>query len=118
MLYFNLTPIFKARQIDKPYSFLVKNGVARHTAHRLLSSEIQEMRLKHIELLCKILYCEPNELLAYKPNNEEKLPETHPLNKLIPTQDETNWQEQLKTLPISKLKEIGKLINQSNNENP
>jgi hypothetical protein len=40
----------------------------------------------------------------------------HPLNKLIPEQEDFNWQETLKTLPVSKLKEVAKFINDAKQE--
>ncbi len=115
MLYFNLKPVFAARQIEKPYSFLVKIGIAPHTAHKILNSNTHVMRLDNLELICKALYCQPNDLLAFIPNNTNPIPETHPLNKLIPNQEQNNWQQQLKTMPLAKLKQITEIINQSDN---
>jgi DNA-binding Xre family transcriptional regulator len=114
MLYFNLKAIFAARQIQKPYSFLVQIGIAPHTAHKILNNDSHVMRLDNLELICKALYCEPNDLLAYKPDKHNPIPENHPLNKLIPAQDIESWEQQIKTLPLAKLKEI---VNQSNNTN-
>jgi DNA-binding Xre family transcriptional regulator len=116
MLYFNLKPIFTARQIEKPYSFLVKIGIAPHTAHKILNNNTHVMRLDNLELICKALYCEPNELLAYKPDNLNPIPENHPLNKLIPTNNDDNWQQKLKTMPLEKLKELTKILNQADNQ--
>ncbi|HQW68571.1 MAG TPA: helix-turn-helix transcriptional regulator [Flavobacterium sp.] len=116
MLAFNLQTIFKARQIDKPYSFLVKIGIAPHTATRLLNNNVRVMRLDHIELLCKNLHCEPNDLLQYKNDKNTVLPQNHPLNNLIPQQQDNQWQETLKTIPLKQLKEIASIINQSNTE--
>jgi DNA-binding Xre family transcriptional regulator len=113
MLSFNLNPIFVARQITKPYSFLVKIGIAPNTATRIINNQVRIMRLDHIELLCQHLHCEPNDLLAYKPNNLIKLSENHPLNKLITKEDDTQWQETLRTMSLSQLKEITKIITQS-----
>jgi DNA-binding Xre family transcriptional regulator len=115
MLYFNLKPIFKARQIEKPYTFLVKIGIAPHTAHKILNNNTHVMRLDNLEIICKALYCEPNELLAYKPDNSNPIAKDHPLNKLIPTQDNTDWQEQLKTMPLSKLKQMAQILNSPDN---
>jgi DNA-binding Xre family transcriptional regulator len=113
MLYFNLSQIFKARQIERPYSFLVKIGIAPHTATKIINNQMHVMRLNHVELICKALYCEPNDLLSYKQDPKNPLPETHPLLKLKPNYDVSNWQEELKTMPLAKLKEISKLLNQT-----
>jgi DNA-binding Xre family transcriptional regulator len=117
MLYFNLKPIFAARQIDKPYSFLVKIGIAPHTAHKILNNDTHVMRLDNLELICKALYCEPNDLLAYRPDKVTPLPENHPLNNLLPLPEDNDWQQQLKTMPLSKLKQITKNLNSSTETN-
>ena len=116
MLYLNLAPIFKARQIEKPYSFLVKIGIAPHTASKIIRNDMHVLRLNHIELICLHLHCEPNDLLAFKLDKNMVLSNNHPLNKLIPEQEDFNWQETLKTLPVSKLKEVAKFLNNTNKE--
>jgi DNA-binding Xre family transcriptional regulator len=116
MLYYNLDTIFKARQIEKPYSFLVKIGIAPHTATRLINENVRVMRLDHIELICKNLHCEPNDLLAYKHDKNAVLPENHPLNNLLPKEEHNQWQETLKTIPLKQLKEIASIINHANLE--
>jgi DNA-binding Xre family transcriptional regulator len=114
MLYLNLNPIFKARQINNPYAFLVKLGIAPHTATKITSNNMHVLRLNHIELICKALFCEPNDLLAYKPEDDHILPENHPLVKLIPNNNDEIWQEQLKTISLSKLKQISKMLADEN----
>jgi DNA-binding Xre family transcriptional regulator len=82
MLSLNLLPIFKARGIERPYSFLVKAGLTPHTANSLLNSKTKVFRLDHIEKLCLILKCEPNDLLVWNLNKNEIIDESHPLTKL------------------------------------
>lgn len=111
MLYYNLKPIFAARQIDNPYTFLVKLGISRLTAHKILNYDCHVMRLDNLELICRALYCEPNDLIAFKPGKDNPIPENHPLNNLSPKQEETDWQQELKTMPLSKLRQITKNLN-------
>jgi DNA-binding Xre family transcriptional regulator len=116
MLSINLTPIFKARGIERPYSFLVNAGFNAHTAHSLLAGTTRAFKLDHIELLCKSLICEPNDLLAFTPNkNEVYLPE-HPLLKLKQEDDAGNWTQTLATLPYKQLKKISQQINKGDAE--
>lgn len=110
MLSFNLQQVFKIRQIEKPYSFLVKIGIAPHTATRLLNNQVRVMRLDHIELLCQNLHCEPNDLLVYNKDQNNIFAQNHPLNNLIFKQNDNNWQETLKTIPLKQLKEITSII--------
>ena len=113
MLYFNLAPIFKARQIDKPYTFLVKAGISPNTASRIVGNQMDSIRLSHIDLLCRILYCQPNDILAYRTNPSTPLPEKHPLLALIPTAEIEDWSQHIRTLPLEKLKEISKIIKEA-----
>jgi DNA-binding Xre family transcriptional regulator len=111
MLNLNLRPIFQARGIERPYTYLVKAGISRATAHNILNSKTRVFRLDHIELLCRVLICEPNDLLAYVPDPDSLLQDTHPLNNLI--QDETSKpgiKESFANIPYKELKEITKQL--------
>ena len=108
MLYLNLAPIFAARGIERPYSYLVKAGFTHHTAFNLLSSNTRSFRLDHIEALCRILVCEPNDLLAWKPEPNVHYPSQNPLEKLRPNSSETVLNTTLATLPFSELKKATK----------
>ncbi|MGO4707782.1 helix-turn-helix domain-containing protein [Chryseobacterium sp. 2TAF14] len=115
MLTLNLTPIFKARSIEKPYTFLVKAGLSPQTAHGILHSKTRVFRLDHIELLCKILICEPCDLLLYTPDTDTILPETHPLNNLKQEDaPQKSIKESLANIPYKNLKEITKQITENN----
>lgn len=118
MLSFNLHAIFKARLIHNPYSFLVKAGISPQSATKMLNNDSRVFRLDHIERLCEILYCEPNDLLSFRPNSDSLIQKKHPLCRLIKKEEDLKWNETLKTLPLSQLKELSKqLINQKTTEN-
>ena len=111
MLSIDLTHIFKARGIDRPYTFLVKAGFTSHTAHSLLNSSTRAFKLDHIELLCKALICEPNDLLVFSPDKDQVFSADHPLLKLNQVDNSQNWRQTLATVPYKQLKEIAKQIN-------
>jgi transcriptional regulator with XRE-family HTH domain len=52
MLSFNIKAIMKARGVEKHLAFLLKSGLSRTTATRLLNGELTEPKLEHIEKLC------------------------------------------------------------------
>lgn len=107
MLSLHLRPIFSAKGIEKPYSFLVKNGFTSHAANNLLNSKTRVFRLDHIELLCEVLLCEPNDLLAWKPDSSKIIAPNNPLHKLIVNEEnKTDLKNTLFTLPYQQLKEI------------
>ncbi len=113
MLSFNLAPVFKARSISNPYTFLVKAGIARHTAHRILSNQVRVLRLDHIELICRVLVCEPNDILAYTPSVSHPLPEDHPLHSLRHTTPAPSVKETLSTIPFKQLQQLASQISGS-----
>ncbi len=113
MLNLDLQHIFKARGIDKPYTFLVKAGFTPHTATSICSNSTRVFKLDHIELLCKALVCEPNDLLSFTADKGEVLQSDHPLLKLQHTEIEQNWRQTLATIPYKQLKELSKTIAKS-----
>lgn len=110
MLSLNLAPIFKMRGIEKPYTFLVKAGLSPHSATTILNSKTRIFRLDHIELLCDVLVCEPNDLLAWTPEDEKIYPENYPLAKLKFQQAETMWVDTLSKMTYKELKEVTRTI--------
>ncbi len=107
MLSLNLYPIFKARGIERPYTFLVKAGLTPHSANVLLNSKTKVFKLEHVEKLCLLLKCEPNDLLVWYPDKNELIADDHPLTKL--KHDESTAIDLKKTLlnmPYSELKSL------------
>ena len=110
MLILNLRPIFEARHIERPYTFLVKAGFTSITAHNLLNNKSSSIRFDHIERLCRILICEPSDLFVYYPSKNEHLPTDHPLTTLRQLESDITIHETLSHLPYRKLKEMTKNI--------
>lgn len=115
MLSLNLSPIFRLRGIGKPYTFLVKAGLTPHSATSILNNKTRIFRLDHIELLCGILICEPNDLLVWTPNQGEKYSENNPLFKLKQQPTDATWQETISTMSFKELKEVTKTISEKKN---
>lgn len=116
MLYYNLGPIFKARGIQKPYSFLVKAGISPQTAYRVIHSEPRVLRLDHVEKLCHLLVCEPNDLLAWSPDSNKTYTPDHPLYALQKKETPASLSETIKNLPLKKLRELEKQIGENKEE--
>lgn len=111
MLVLNLKPILAARGIERPYSFLVKAGFTRNTAYNLLHSNTWIFRLAHIEKLCLLLNCTPNELLLWRKNNNELVDENHPITALKkPAITPNNWQQVLQQVSLQDLLKITEFI--------
>jgi DNA-binding Xre family transcriptional regulator len=114
MLTININQIFRARGIERPYTFLVKAGFTPHSANILLNSKTKVFRLDHIEKLCVLLKCEPNDLLVWYPNNKEIIADDHPLTKLKHEESPTlDLKKTLLNMPYSELKSLtSKLIDE------
>jgi DNA-binding Xre family transcriptional regulator len=110
MLSLNLTPIFQLRGIEKPYTFLVKAGLSPYSATSILNNKPRVFRLDHVELLCELLVCEPNDLLVWTPDKGKKYADNHPLDKLKQQPADTSWQETLSGMTYKELKEVTKTI--------
>ena len=107
MLTLNISPIFRARGIERPYTFLVKAGFTPHSANVLLNSKSKVFRLDHIEKLCVILKCEPNDLLVWHPNKNEIIADDHPLTKLKYGESPAiDLKATLLNMPYSELKSL------------
>jgi succinate dehydrogenase flavin-adding protein (antitoxin of CptAB toxin-antitoxin module) len=110
MLTFNFTRVFKLRGIDKPFSYLVKNGYSDNFATRVANNRIEKMNLKDVEKLCVLLQCTPNDLLQWIPNKEDENIEKHPLYSLKRTDKVEELTKVLHSVPLDKLEEIEKMI--------
>ena len=116
MLILNLAPVFVVRGIQNPFGFLVKSGISRHSASSLLDNTIKSVNLAHLEILCHILVCEPNDLLKWIPDKSSLLPITHPLHNLKTT-NTVGINEVIAAIPFKELKSITKtIINKSTAE--
>ncbi|PWA07329.1 helix-turn-helix domain-containing protein [Flavobacterium psychrotolerans] len=108
MLTLHLTPIFKARRIEKPYTFLVKAGLSPHSATSIINNKGRIFRLDHIELLCDALNCEPNDLLLWIPDSNKNYPENYPLKNLKQPESAEDWQDALSKMTYKELIEATK----------
>lgn len=65
MLKLDVLRVMKEKAIANPYAFLTAHGFTHHTAYRLAKGKPASISLGHLEKLCRILLCEPHDLLAY-----------------------------------------------------
>ncbi|MCK7591662.1 helix-turn-helix domain-containing protein [Subsaxibacter sp. CAU 1640] len=107
MLAIRIAHILNARGIDNHFTFLTTSGFTNFTAHNLLNSKTKSFRLDHIERLCRVLVCDPNDLVSFYPDNKYPLPSNHPLNNLIKNETQNkDIKNSLRTLPYKELMKI------------
>jgi succinate dehydrogenase flavin-adding protein (antitoxin of CptAB toxin-antitoxin module) len=116
MLQLSLRRIFKARGIEQPYTFLVKNGFVPFTAHKYKNGKVEHMRIDHIERLCTCLNCTPNDLFEWMPDDLLEDRADHPLQKIRRREKKLEINKMLSKLSLEKLEEIEHLLNVSASE--
>ena len=67
MITLDIERLCQIKGIDKTYAFLYRNGFTHRVSHLLASGAKKSIRLDHLERLCRILHCAPQDLLNYKP---------------------------------------------------
>lgn len=110
MLTFNFNRIFKARGIDKPFSYLVKVGYSESFSTRIVNNRMKRLELSDIEKLCELLQCTPNDLLEWIPEGKDNTNDKHPLISLKRSDKVVQLTQILNSIPLDKLSEIEMVI--------
>ena len=115
MMIFNPGRMFALRGIEKPYSFLVKNGFGSTTASDLINIRKPLVRTEYLERLCILLNCTPNDLYEWKPDAKTTIAENHPLRTLQKT-EVPPMSEIIKDIPVEKLAQVQDLLRDLKNQ--
>ena len=118
MLYYNLKRIFKARGIEKPYTFLIVNGFSERYAYKLNKGVVADMKLKYLEKVCEILNCTPHDILVWEPDKKTVAIDNHPLSILRGNNQTLDVLNELRTMPLQEIEELQVYINKKKEENP
>jgi DNA-binding Xre family transcriptional regulator len=108
MLVLNLQRLFKKRGIKRKYSFLKRKGFTHSTASDLSNNTTKLINLKHLELLCRVFLCLPNDLMEWIPDTDADKQSKLPLKKLIrvvPKEDVNELIQALTEEELEKLRE-------------
>lgn len=116
MITFNFGRLFKARGIERPFTYLVKAGYSDNFATRVVNSNINKMNLRDVEKLCELLLCTPNDLLEWIPTAKNDKVETHPLVSLRRTGTISQLNQLLNAVPLNQLGAIEAMIKQELNK--
>ena len=110
MLKFNFKRVFRARGIDKPFSFLVNYGYSNNSATRIVNNRIIQINMKDMEKLCVLLNCTPNDFFDWVPENPDADNGQHPLNSLKRGDQMVHLGQLINNIPIDKLADIENMI--------
>jgi DNA-binding Xre family transcriptional regulator len=99
------------RGIDRVFNFLNRNGFSRTTASQIAEGSLRSVKVAHIEKICRLLNCTPNDLFEWKHDAQDDLPAEHAL-KSLDKEDlkPVNVRALLKDIPVEKLPEIEGLL--------
>ena len=76
--------MIKEKGIKFPFTALVKAGISRGVALKYLKSNKQFILVNHVEKLCLLFRCMPNDLYEWVPDNTLQDDATQPLAALKP----------------------------------
>lgn len=87
MLQLRVKKLMKEKGIKAPLTAMMKAGISQGVAQKYLSNKKIWILYEHIEMLCLLLRCEPNDLFEFVPDGKTVVDEAQPLNKLKPKPD-------------------------------
>ena len=112
MLKYNFDRIFKARGIERPFTYLRKAGFSDNFATKVKNNKVNRLNLEPMERLCILLRCTPNDLMEWVPDNKQTIDKSHPINIIKKSEKVVDITRTLNSVPLGKLEEIEKLINE------
>ena len=117
MLYLHLDDLLDFKGIVKKRSFLAENGFSYLMAHRLLEKNKQKINLNHLELLCEILNCTPNDIMVWQPEDKHsKITKQHNLYKLLSKPKLSNVSNKIMQLPADKINKLQSFLDDLEND--
>jgi DNA-binding Xre family transcriptional regulator len=121
MLRLRIHFMLESKGIVNTYNFLVKNGFSPNLATRCAHGKLEQLKLSHINKLCTMLHCTPNDLIEWIADKNEILSDNHPLKTLERKEKPFNMINHLKQLSFDQVKEVQQLISKisaTNTSNP
>ncbi len=117
MLRFRIHFMLETKGIVNAYNYLVKNGFSPNLATRCVNGRIEQLKLSHINKLCTLLRCTPNDLLEWTPDKNDFLSDNHPLKTLERKEKAFNMINHIRQLSFDQVKEVQKLITKISSSN-
>lgn len=104
MIVLNIKALCKARGIKNAHAALCKAGISPHVATAYLKGKKPQFVTAHIELLCRLLRCTPNDLFKWQPDTAA---DDYPENPLqaIRHKPLLNLEQKLKNMSIKEIEE-------------
>jgi DNA-binding Xre family transcriptional regulator len=84
MMRIRIKEMIKEKGIRFPYSAMVTAGISRGVANKYMKNTKGYILTQHIEKLCLLFRCTPNDLYEWVPDDALQNDPTQPLNALKP----------------------------------
>lgn len=110
MLKYNFDKVFKARSIERPFTYLRKAGFSDNFATKVKNNRVNRLNLDLLERLCLRLNCTPNDFMEWTPSKDENIDNKCALHELKRTDIILDLTRSLNLLSLSKLEEIERII--------
>lgn len=76
--------LLKAKGIEKPYTWLKKQGINHQSAYKLLHQPSLRVPINILHTICEAAWCTPSDLFEWIPDDPTKDIPKHPLQALKP----------------------------------
>lgn len=116
MLVFNLSRVLALRGVAKPFAFLQKKGLYRTIASKLINNRPVNIKISHIDIICRALNCTPNDLFEWKPEEPDTIGENHALKALVRNKSAQQLSRIFNEIPVEKLERVEEFLNQLKDE--
>jgi DNA-binding Xre family transcriptional regulator len=110
MITLDLARFMETKAIQNPLRFLTQAGFTYHTAGRLLRNQVVKLDYRHLEKLCLLFNCTPNDLLSWTPASSSKGSDKIALTKLAGRKRKGNLVSQLIQLPEDKIDQLQQML--------
>lgn len=110
MLLFNLTRVLELRGVDKPHAFLTRGGFTRQAASSLINNRATQINIHHLERLCTLLNCAPNDLFEWRADKNSTVAENHSLRTLAREKNAASLRQIITDIPLDKMEKAGELL--------
>lgn len=104
MIQMHVARLCKERGITRPTSFLIKAGISQGVVTKYLKGKAKRVPLEHIEKLCLLFRCEPNDLFTWAPDHATDDYPENPLQAIRP-KPELDLAAKIKGMSLQEIKE-------------
>ena len=103
MITLNIKELCRERGIAHPLTALMKAGISVSVAQAYLKDKKDRFQVQHVEKLCRLLRCTPNDLFTWTPDSKA---EDYPENPLQAIRHKPSFdlEKKLKGMSLAEIK--------------